>query len=328
MHEALLQRRKSTERYVDKPTQALLGVARRRLELIPEMINTGGIYLPSDPVHARIMRYFADWHINGMQVTGEEYLREAVEISEYSGMLITSNHQTDLDHAARSKVVGGLGHSTFSDRFVFPSGLKMMERPYIRPLMGAENAVFIATPQDIEVVQKTLTRDKVENILTEDQKQSLKDYLATLKELNEKAGGKLEDLKKEGFIPFLYPEAGRTRHPKGRIQKPREETALYTYQREGSNGKPGELYIFPFSVDGLEKVLPPNKGWRFWRRTNVQVAFGQPYPASEIWDKQRVKSLREMGASKADYMMAKIYQTNRALADPADASFYEAVLTA
>lgn len=306
---------------MERKDQTLLALAEKRNTSIPERIRGRLVYTPPFSEKTDRMRRIADFYIRRFQVQGVENLTEGVHLSENGKLIIASNHQTDLDHAAKRHILEALGFREFADRLVYPSGLKMNERLYIRFFMGAEHSVFIATPADIEAAAGILFRNKKDAFLSQAQVETLQTYRQNLRDLNQIAAECLADLNRCGLVTAIYPEAGRTRHPQSLIKRAAPAVALYTYQQEDEP----EGYVLPMSVGGLNRVLPPNKLMRFWRKSSLTVVFGKPYPFKEVWDKRRVKTLKEMGAEKSDYMMAKIAQLNWSLVDPKDRPFYEQV---
>lgn len=313
---------------MERADQSLLTLAQMRNRSIPTLIESGGVYSRPTAKKTERMRGIADFYIGSIQIEGGDNLAEAFKLSEKGKLVITSNHQTDLDHAAKRHIFEELGFGRFADRLVYPAGLKMLERWYIKPFMGGEHTVFIATPKDLEDALGLWTRNKKEPFLTESQRSILVEYRKNLTNLNDEASDKFESLTSQGYVVALYPEAGRSYHPRSLLQRAAPSTALYTLPQTGEYKIDQKAYVLPMSVGGLNRVLPPNKFMRFWRRADVRVVFEEPYPVSEIWDPRRAKALKEMGAEKADYMMAKIAILNPNLVEPKDMEFYKRVLVA
>lgn len=316
-----------------------LALAERRNREIPVRIVEGKVHSAPRWCKTWLMRgvTYLYAHLDLKNVQGVENLKKAEDLSQDSRLLITQNHQTDLDHAGKRMFLEKLGFRKLANRLIYAAGLKMEERWWIRRFMGAEHVVFIPTPADLEDVGTVLSQDKKEHFLEEEQRSSLEKYGKNLRVLGSKANELFTDLTQSGsLVTALYPEATRSRHSKSLIQRAPASVAMYTLVREGDP----DLYILPVSVTGLHEFLPPKKFPRLWKffphfipikfmqRASMKVVIGEAYPASEIWDKRRVKALKDMGAEKSDYMMAKIAILNPELVEPEELDFYKRVLAA
>lgn len=321
------------------PTEALkpqdqkfLDLARKRNSYLPQMFEAGddtGIYRTPDPKKTDRMRAIANLYVGEVNVIRLDNLIEADFLSRSSRIVVTANHITDLDHAAKRHVLEQLGFREFADRLVYPAGLKMDERSYIRMFMGAEHTVFIPTPDDLAKLQQFIARQRKTPFLTDAQFEEILTYRQYLNTLKAEAKRKTDDLIAGGMISSIYPEATRTRHPEAKIQRAKSSTALYTlFEDIDPNSSEGpDAFVLPMSITGLEKVLPSERVPRFWRvKHPITASFGKPYSVKKIWCNLIIKALKEMKAEKADYMNAKIIATNPEIMDPIDAPFYRPIL--
>lgn len=315
-----------------------LFLANRRNITIPAMIRAKDVNWKRLGYKTALMRIIGDLYIDldSNNIRGVENLETADRLSEDHRLIVTQNHQTDLDHQAKRLFLETLGFREFADRLVYTGGLKMDERWYIRFFVRSEQGIFIATPADLDRVQAVLTKDKKDHFLQEAQRSSLEMYRGNLTLLNQTAMENLAALNRQGLITAIYPEATRSRHPDSLIQRAPKSVALYTLPQEGQP----EAFVLPISVGGLNEVLPPQKLMRFWKvlppnwslgifsKASIRVNIGAPYPASEIWDRRRAVALKKMGAEKSDYIMAKIAVLNPDLVTHEDWEFYQRVLAA
>lgn len=245
-------------------------------------------------------------------------LEEALKLLDQGyEVTIASNHQTDGDGAAKRRGYEQYGHIEFANKLVYPAGLKMRERPYTNLLMGADHAVYVATPFDIKGVNRVLN-SAAGSDLTEDQLQTLTDYRTNLSALSKQSTRKMKELISQGHILSVYPESTRSRN--GYLQEAPREVSIYFRNRKG--------LILPVVTNGLGEVFPPDKVFDIGKAlqgVTVEITIGKAFLASKAWDIGR----QHFGArdnNPAEVVMAQLAELNPALVQPSKRSYYQSLV--
>lgn len=275
----------------------ILTVAERRIDSVPRR----EVYIPLSPHKTKRMRRVVSIFVTAVEeFIGEENLDEVMELAKKGILMGVGNHLTDLDPASRRYALESRGRQDIADRFTYFVGWKMYERWYTNIWMGAEHSVNGPTPADMNLAEEALASFKGLPVLSAEQtaqREILQTYRKLLEERGTKANSKLSELKKEGFIPYIFPESTRSRT--GLLtEAPPRIGAQFIRDREG--------YIFSMVVTGQELPVPVGGIYKPWRRGPIRVKIGKPYPVKNIqnWRQEGKKTGEER--NPGEYVMAHI----------------------
>lgn len=292
-----------------------LSLAESRNKLIPHLIATDQVHLSPGPFKQALMRGMMRLAVFHTEVEGAANLEEAIKLSANYPLIVVSNHQADVDHALKRHILenisGDEGFQQLADRLVYPAGLKMHERPYVRFFMGAEHSVYVLTPFDIRV----LLEMKRNQSLTPGQKEVVQKYWQNCKLLSAQSKSIMDQLVSEGKIVSLYPESTRSRHPQGLLQRAPQEIGVH-FQNHPDG------FILPMVVTGITGTFPVGERPRL-QRSSVKMVVGKPYPVEKILSADLSQPTGGERVTRADLVMAKIATLNPDLVDPKHRVLYD-----
>lgn len=278
---------------MSKETDIFIKHIHQRNDFIPWLYDRTDGFIKRDPVKTEIVRKIAQTYISGSNVQGVQNLETFLKHRDTHRLLITSNHQSDADPASRRNFLEHNGFAPVADLLVYPAGDKMMRRWYTRIFMGAEDAIMVPTPFDLQEAKEALKNP----LYIPAHQDLLQQYYDRLMMMNEKAKGHLDQVYHDGRIVSLFPESTRTRD--GYFKRAPKSVAFYTVESEGQ--KP--LLILPMVVDGINEVFAANSLPKLWKRARLDVRIGEPYLASDLWTRRATRLIREVGATRADLLM-------------------------
>lgn len=296
-------------------TKVLLSLAERRNILIPRMIENGQVYQPSHPGMVAFSRALSYCSFSEVQVQGEDHLAEAVRLGEKHPLIVTSNHQTDVDAVVVRRALEKIGFGNFADKLVYLAGLKMIERWSTRYLMGTGSVVYVATPFDRQQLKQVLTSPEQMGRLSPEQVATLRECEDNYQRLNRIAKIDIHKLLGQGYILSLYPESTRSRT--GLMQRaPREVSVNFAFK---------EAVILPMMVNGAQTVFLPDQKVRWWKRAKTWMRVGEPYPVEELWQIRKLMAVQD-SVTPADVAMAKLAQLAPELVDNKELARYQRIL--
>ena len=300
--------------------EKFVSLAEKRNKLIPSLIETGQVHLSPRPFKQAVMRGMMRLVVSSVEVEGISNLEEALRLSVDHALIVTSNHQSDEDHALKRHILENIssqngGFKQLADRMVYPAGLKMHERRYIRMFMGAEHSVYVLTPFDIHNLRQMMrNRD-----LTDSQKEIVKKYWNNCVNLNKVSKEIMDNLVSQGLIVSLYPESTRTRDPQGLLQRAPKE--IGSYFQDCPDG-----YVLPMIVTGITRTFPIAKRPQL-QRSAVKMIVGKPYPVEQLLSADLSHSIDGERVTRADFVMVKIAALNPDLIDPKYGSLYDSLMS-
>lgn len=302
---------------VESETETLVSLAQRRNVLIPRLIKNGEVYKPSHPKMVAFSRVLSYYSFSRVQVQGADHLAEAVRLREKHPLIVTSNHQTDVDAMVVRRGLEKIGFGSFADRLFYLAGLKMIERWSTRYLMGTGSVVYVATPFDRQRLKQVLSSPEQIGGLSLQQVDTLRACENNYEHLNNIAKGKIHELLGQGYILSLYPETTRSRT--GLMQRAPREVSV--------NFRLKDAVVLPMVIAGAQAVFPPEKHVRWWKRAQCWVRLGEPYPVSELWQRRRGLEWVPGGdVTPADVAMAKLARLAPELVGQEDLVRYHRIL--
>lgn len=275
------------------------------------------MYQPSYRQMVAFSRALSYYFFSEVRVHGEEHLTEAVRLKESHPLIVTSNHQTDVDAVVVRRGLEKIGFGSFADRFVYLAGLKMIERWSTKHLMGTGSVVYVATPFDSQRLKQVLSSPEQISRLSPEQVDTLRVCENNYEYLNSIAKGKIHELLGQGYILSLYPESTRSRT--GLMQRAPREVSV--------NFRLKDAVVLPMVIAGAQAVFPPEKHVRWWKRAQCWMRLGEPYPVSELWQRRRgLEWVPGEDVTPADVAMAKLARLAPELVGKEDLDRYQRIL--
>lgn len=299
---------------------AVLEVAQARIKLIGSIIEKGQdskdrVYRPRMLTGSIFGQIATRWHITGYDVEGVENLQRVRGlIQDGIAVIGASNHNSDGNSLEINEALKSSGFQDLSSSAVFPAGLKMEERWYIEPFVGAVNSVPVAPPNYTKEA-KILAQTPNEYDLAEDEVRMLKTYISKCDALNLASIKRLRLLTMRGGLVMCYPETTRSRT--GYIQYAPDEAEVY-FRFKNS-------WILPINVSGTSAVIPPEGVYNPLKRVRTRMVVGEPYPASLIYEQELPSVIEDRVPRRIDIPMMVIASLNTDLVRPEDLRYYRAL---
>lgn len=274
---------------------------------IPERRTRGAIALA---------RAAGGWYLPNVYMEGQENLNEIRKILASGGKVIgASSHKADGDTIGIKEGLIRSGNGDLAAVIGFPAGLKMWERFYIRPFVECISAFPILTPAD---------EANIENLLVNQDKyglgkgdiESVTKYKENGEKLVRRSGIAMRRFTRNGNFLIVYVEATRSR-TNSQLQPAREEALDYF--------RMDDLWIAPIEVHGIEKINPPEQPFHWTEKTDAFVTFGKPFKSSWLQECQLPETLLRRDVRRADLLTMALARLNRAMVDPADMEYYDAL---
>lgn len=290
--------------------------AKRRVRFIPRLL-LGGFFRSRDLFHGTVNRSLAGLFTESYQLEGEEYLRKAIDLSQTKGLIVNSNHQSDVDHPAIRYILEKKGYGKFVDRWLYFAGIKMAERFETNMFLGSENLVYVLTPFDKREIDEALERLSEQGLSDEDV-DIFRQYDGLGKQLNGRSIRRaIKWVRKDKGVAVFYPEATRSRHEQGLMQRGQQEVEpLYGL---------GD-FVLPIMIIGTSEVFHP-KRVLLGRRMRLTLIAGDPYPVEELLNEETQEILKNEfnNATPVDLAMTRIGRLRWNMVDPQYVGFYRAI---
>lgn len=290
--------------------------AEIRNKSIPKRIERNRVYCPANPLATVVTTLVWSRFLRKKDVKGKENLDLAISsYSEKDPLTFAGPHVSDADTLYLEQGLRFEGYWGFANRLVYIAGNNMDERLYIRVNTWGGNRLFIETPLILEGLEQAL--EFPENLPS---KEVLEEFLRNGKRLNFVASKEVVRARKRKQPLVLYPQSGRSDN--GFIQKGHPRTEAYL--KDG--------IILPFLIRGSENFLPPRVKFTLERIKRwltedfiVDLTFGEPFRAKDIWTPSVLEGLEEMQARPVDLVMARIGRLDWQRIDPRIREFHQAL---
>ncbi len=275
-------------------------IIEKRMAFMDGLEASGNYYMERQLASYLLLRMLEWTLIGGTKFTGQENVNLALQkIDEGDNRLtLAANHTSDTDHSAFEHAFHRNGFGRLAKILLFPSGLKMWDRPDTKWAMRGMNVSPVPAPGYFDEV-----RDFEQLPLSDADLNMLLEYQEKMRMLGKKSMEKLiPDWKKGKVVPFFYPEA--TRSKDDLIGRGREETEAYF--RHG--------YTLPLQIEGPGTYFPPNRELWETLKTIAKIALTREFivevKAGELISNRRLQApdirewLKERKATKVDFVMS------------------------
>lgn len=236
-------------------------------------------------------------HINYAQVEGLDNLQRGLDqAAEGKKVIFTPRHKADFETPGFRVGLEKAGYRHVANNVVWIAGVNMLKRPYIAPFTFSEEAIYIATPEDLSNARELLDNPDLTPV---DRRRAIW-IQSILQTINSKAKKEVKRTFEEGKFLAIYPEAGRSKD--GFLRRAPREVSIY-FPRDGS------AIIIPLIINGPDRINPPGQNWSLDRvhpnnRQTLEIKIGEPYQSDEVWHWPDDRSAREK--NRADWVMANI----------------------
>lgn len=301
---------------MDKETQEIVKTAAKRNTAIPEYIKEG-LFTPRNPGKAEGLDKTCNFFITELGLVNPRNLERGMKIAEDEELEINATHRSNGDTGGLLNIGSRHGLNAFTDRIMMVMGVRMREDPFTSPLCDAMNTVLTMSPIDREAVNERLKNPGKFGLEGNEEALSiLKENRKVSTELTGEASRAIQEKKKEGFIPGVYPEATRTRD--GYLQRAPRTMSLYYMN---------PTWVLPIWIEGTDVIFPVNSPAPLpWKRGPVTLIFGEPYNTDEIVAQWKRADRKD--ANLVDFAMARIAELNPRFVRPKDRSWYQALRVA
>ncbi len=274
-----------------------------KAQIMDNLLLTGGVEQFIDlMVRSRVSRFFSH-AVSGYSVEGLDYLIGAIDLARETNrrIILSPRHKADADHLVTKHILEREGLQDFSDSLTWMAGVNMLKRKGIKIFMRAGHIIYIATPDDKNMIEE-LYKNADGYSFSGEQKERLEEIKKTFDKTNNEAREKVKGVAKRKEPLVVYPEGGRSYD--GFMKEPPAEIAAY-FPRDGST------LVVPLVGYGSDAINPPNKIVRVYKwipgfGQHLHIKFGEAYSSSEVWE--WVVNMRKEGreVNPADYPMANI----------------------
>lgn len=241
-------------------------------------------------------------HISDTKAEGLDNLQKGLDqaLEEGKKIIFTPRHKADFETPGFRFGLEKAGYRHVANNVVWIAGVNMLKRPYIAPFTFSEEAIYIATPEDLSNARELLDKPDLTPV---DRRRAI--WVQTIfQTINSKAKKEVKRTFEEGKFLAIYPEAGRSKD--GFLRRAPRKVSVY-FPRDGS------AVIIPLIINGLDRINPPGQNWSLDRvhpnnRQTLGIKIGEPYQSDEVWHWPDDRSGRDR--NPADWVMANIANTD------------------